>query len=298
MVETGQNVVKQVTPGGVPPITAAYAKLGVEMGYKPRDVSDLRMFLVGPSGEGKTTFLSSIPDTLILDFEGGAEGVPGSVAKRLHIRDYDHYISVIDLLLADAKAGKFVFKRVAFDTVDEWVGLIATQLAHEKDVEDIVEYGAKGHGWSLLKNRCWSKLRELQQAGYTWTCVGHITEKTIVDPITQRDKTVIRASVFPGLAGSCVRNSEFYATIFSLTTEEPVMRDVVLAGGVKRRLPVPGETKRNVTYYFDCSSVAGKEGKKRGVPAMETRFKLPLVGGWEVFSKKYTDAVTKSYEIK
>lgn len=285
------TVVAGVEPGGLPVIPAEYAGMGLETGYAPKPAEELRMFVVGPSGEGKTTLASSIPDNLILDFEGGAGGIIGTRSVRVAIKGYDHYMQVTDKLIADGKAGRHPFKRVTFDPVDEWAALISMQLAVDKKVEDIAEYGSKGSGWSLLKNRCWSRVRELQQAGYAWTCVGHLVEKTVTNPITKQEMTVVRPSVFPGLAECCKRNSEFYGAVYSLSTQEIQRKKIKLPDG--RTIEVDDQSNvKNVTkYYFDCRAVAGREGKMRGVPDMKSKIELPLINGWDKFVTEYEKAV-------
>ncbi len=293
--KTETNVVVDIKAGDVPSgskiiIPAAYKMLGAKSGYSPRRPEDLRLFIVGPPGEGKSTFISSIPKSLILDFEGGADSIPGTKAVRITIKDHDHYLSVIKRLVDDAKDGRKYWNRVTFDTIDEWAGLMARQLAHEKNVEDIVEYGQKGHGWSLLKNRCWSVAQELQMLGYAWTCVGHMTEKQITNPITKTESTVVRASVFPSLAEAFRRNSEFYATVFNIKKEIQKTKKRRLSN--QKEITVPdGPPIWKEIFYFDCGSTPERQGKDRGVPNMKKRFEIPMIGGWDVFVKAYNEAV-------
>jgi hypothetical protein len=291
MVESTVNVVTTIRPGDVP-VPAEYAALGAKSGYAPCPADELRMLIDGPEGEGKTTFAASVPDNIILDFERGADGIVAPRSVRIHIKGYDHYVHVTDKLLADAKAGKRPFSRITFDTTDRWVTMIATQIAHEKMVEDIVEYGQEGHGWQLLRNRCWSRVQELEEAGYAWTMVGHLTEKTVTDPVTKKDITVPRLSVFPTLKNPLVQSVEFHGTVFCITTEEPDMETVKLPSGQSISRP-KATNKKITTYYFDCSSTSGKQGKKRGVPTMKARIELPLVNGWDVFIEEYRKAIGK-----
>jgi hypothetical protein len=270
-----------------------WASLGAKTGYAPKPAEDTRQFIVGPPGEGKTTYVSGSPDTLILDFESGAEGIPGSKAVRIHVKSHEHYMEILVKLVEQGKVGKHEFKRIVWDTVDELAGMESATLAKEKGVENIVDYGAKGHGWSLLRTRCWSPIYELQQLGYIWTCVGHMSEKTVTHPVTHKEVTVIRASVFPGLAGACRNNAEIYATIYCIVKEVTPVR-VVTVQGQRRELPDPTKPKETVkTYMFDCASSVNRQGKSRGVTNMKSKFELPLYGGWGVFVKEYSDAISK-----
>ena len=276
------------TEPNVIPIPADYKALGVTSGYNPKPADKLRLFIVGPSGEGKSTFVSSIPDTLILDFEGGADAVPGGKAARVLIKDFDHYKRVIDQLVKDGKQGRMAFKRIAFDTVDEWAALIARVLAVEKGVENITEFGSKGHGWSLIKNRSWGDVRELENAGFTWCCLGHMTEKTVTSPVDHKETTVVRVLLFDSFAKTVQRNSDVYATVYNVAGEQIVVQKLKLPGGQVRQV----EKKIPVTkYMLDLSTVGRKEGKLRGVPKMPRELELPAVGGWGVFADAYSAAV-------
>ena len=273
------------------PVPADYAALGVVSGYTPRPAEGLRFFIVGPTGEGKTTWVSSIPDTIILDFELGADAIPEARATRVTIGNYAHYDSLLTKLIADAEAKKKHYKRVVIDTGDEWMHMISAQLATEHNVEDITEYGSKGHGWGLIRTRCWKGLQALQMAGYSWTVVGHLSEKTITNPVTHQDMTVVRPVIFKSLAEQILRNSDFHATIWRSISTEQEMETVVAAG---RKIQRPKKEQKIVKkWFFDCRSLDNRTGKERGVPTMAQKFEVPLIGGWDSFVTEYNQAIEK-----
>jgi len=286
------NVVVDTKPNEVPVIPDDWAALGAATGYDPRKVEDLRLWVVGPSGEGKSTFLSSIPGNIILDFDIGAEGIPGSKAIRIPIGSYDHYMAVTDKLIADAKNNRKIGVRVTIDTVDEWVSLITNQLQREKGVEDITEFGSQGHGWALIRDRCWSRLRDLEEAGYTWACVGHLTTKTETSPVDKKDRTVLRAVVFPSFAKKITTKCDFKLTVYCMLHSEEKTKKKKLGDG--RVIEVPDGTITTRKYYVDSFTTAEKEGKSRGVPTMERKFEIPLIGGWDIFANKYNTAVEEA----
>ncbi len=287
------NPVVKVAPRS---ISADYAALGVEIGYKPRAAEDLRFFVTGPAGKGKTTWVSSIPDTLILDCELGADAIAGAQAARVRIQGYKHYDEIIKKLIEDGENKRRKFKRIVFDTIDEWVHMIAAQLAMEHGCEDIAEYGDKGSGWRLLATRCWKGIQALSMAGYSWTVVGHLRAKTIKHPVTKKDATILRPTIFPTLADRVISGSDFYTTIWMESKTEQEMETIKVQGATIKRLKKGAEKTTN-TYWFDLRAVHGHDGKARGVPNMKSHFAIPRIGGWKAFVDKYnaaTDEIKKN----
>ena len=285
----GGNVPLATAPNSVPDIPAYWWTMGLEEGYKPKDAKDLNLWLVGPSGEGKTTFESSIPDQVILDFDKGAQGIPGTRSKRFYIGNYDRYKEITDRLIVDGLAGKACWNRVSIDTVDEWVGMIKNQLQKEKGVDDITEFGSQGHGWGLIRERCWSRLRELENAGYVWTCVGHLTTKTETNPSTHKERTVIRESVFPSFAKQITTRSDFKLTIYCVNKEIQKTKERKLPGG--RIIQVPDGKEMSSVYYLDSLTTAERDGKSRGALTMDRKFEIPAVDAWDLFVEKYNTAI-------
>jgi len=283
------NPVADCTPNTVPIIPDDWAALGVTSGYNPKSVEALRLFIVGPSGEGKTTFDSSIGDNIILDFDDGANACPGSKSVRIHIKDYSHFDAVITKFVADSAANKRHWVRVSFDTIDEVIAMIKHQLEEEKKCEDITEFGSMGHGYNLILERLWSKVLDLEQAGYSWAFLGHMRNKTEVDPTTRKEVTKVRESVYPIIAKKILTKADFKLTIYCLpqTVENKIKK--VLPGGKVIEVPVGTTTK--LTYYLDSMTTEARDNKSRGVPTMDRKFEIPLVGGWDIFKKKYEDAV-------
>lgn len=283
------NVVLPTAPNAVPMIPADWAKLGVQTGYDPKAVEDLNLWVVGPSGEGKTTFESSIPDNMILDFDKSAESIVGTRALRVPIENYERYMEITQKLIDEGNAGKHIVHRISIDTVDEWLGVITNRLQKEKGVDDITEFGSQGHGWAMIRERCWSRLRELEQAGFVWSCVGHMITKTETNPVTHRERTVIRDAVFPSFSAKIVRSSDFKLTIYCINKEIEKRIKQTLPGG--QIIEVPSGTEMVSTYYLDSYTTAEREGKGRAAPGMIRKFEIPQINAWDVFAKNYNVAV-------
>lgn len=286
------NVVLAAKPNTVPVIPADWAKLGVKIGYDPKLAEDLNLYVVGPSGEGKTTFSSSIPDNMILDFDKSAESIVGSRAMRVPISSYDHYMEITQKLINEGKAGKHIVRRISIDTTDEWLGMIVNRLQAEKGVDDITEFGSQGHGWAMIRERCWSRLRELEQAGFVWSCVGHMITKTETNPVTHKERTVIRDAAFPSFAAKIVRSSDFKLTIYCINKEVEKKQKRKLPSG--QIIEAPCGTEMTSKYYLDSYTTAEREGKGRAAPGMIRKFEIPLINAWDVFVENYNVAIQKA----
>lgn len=297
------NVVVKTTPAKIP-MPVDYLELGLMTGYNPCIIEEARLYVTGLSGEGKSTFVASIPNAVTIDFEKGVCGVVKRRSGYLNIFDaakktgktaYDIYRTVLDKLIIDGKANKRHWGRVIFDTHDGWVELEATHLLHEKSsgaktYEDIGEYGQKGHGHSLLQGRLKKILSELESVGYTWAIVGHLTYVVSTDPITFKDSTVIRPILSKGYVGPIVRKSELHLTINSMTQKEKVdlkVKDRIIKGGAE-------EVVTRYFLYTKPTERKAMEGKQRGVPNLPASMEIPLVGGWDTLKKAYDKAVNES----
>lgn len=298
MGEPSVNPTVEVTPNTVPVVPDDWAALGAKSGYDPKPAEALRLFIVGPSGEGKTTFVSSIPYNLILDFDDGANAVPGSLATRINIRDYTHLDAVLDKLKLDAKSEKRRFRRVTVDTIDELIAMVKHRLEEVKGVEDITDYRSEGYGYNLILQTFWSKLLDIEQAGYSWAIVGHIKTKEEIDPASRKPVTKIRESVYPGVAKKILTKSDFKLTVFYIPETKEVEgppRQINVGGQVKT-LKGKVESVTVPTYYVDSMSTESRDNKSRGVPSMERKFELPLKDGWAEFVKRYEAAVCAERE--
>lgn len=283
------NPVVAAKPNTVPTIPSDWAALGATTGYNPKLAEALCLYIVGPYNEGKTTFDSSIPNNIILDFEEGADGIVGTNSIRIHIKDYAHLDAVIKKLKEDSENKKRHWNRVSFDSIEEFVDMMKHQLEDEKGVEDIFDYGSQGHGYSLVLQRVWSKIMDLKQAGYTWAIVGHQKIRTETNPVTKKEETKLREAVIPSIANKIKNRADFQLTVYCITKSIELKTKKKLPDG--RLIEIPAGTETRKIYYVDCLTTNRGEGKSRGVPDMDTKFEVPLVGGWEAFRKRYNTAV-------
>jgi hypothetical protein len=281
-------------------IASAYAALGVTIGYNPVPPEQLRIWLISYPGHGKSTFLSSIPDTLILDFEQGCDAVPGARAHRVYVENKDHLDSIIQLLIKDGENKVPKYKRICFDTVDQMAQLIAAPLAREKKVETIMEYGQKGAGYALLANRVWKTFESLKAAGYTWATAGHIKDKTVTLPGSKQEITKQSPCIFDSIGQVVTRNSDFFATLLATRREEKPTKTITIPtpnGEVKQQVPDTSKPIQVIREFrLSIANLDSRDSKSRGVPEMRTEIKLPLYNGWDAFAAEYKEAVKRTKE--
>ncbi|KKL89671.1 hypothetical protein LCGC14_1912400, partial [marine sediment metagenome] len=108
------QIVVTTTPADIP-LPAEYAALGLTTGYNPVTLDEARLYITGMSGEGKSTFISSIPDSWVIDFETGVGGIPGrkgayfnlaEAAKTTKKSKYEIFRTIFEKLIADGVAGR------------------------------------------------------------------------------------------------------------------------------------------------------------------------------------------------
>lgn len=284
------NSAFEILVGSLP---ADWAALGAEQGYHPKEAEDLRFWIAGMTGEGKSTFSRSVPGNITLDFGDETGGIFEPRDTRIHIRNYDHYTKVTEKLIEEGKAGKARFNRFTIDNVDDWVMMIVNQLQQEKKCEDITEYGSQGSGYNLIRNRAWARFQQLVEAGYTWSCSANLREKQVNLP-GGKSMTMIRPVVFDSFASMFGRRADYKLVIYAENKVVKLTKRVKVPGTKDTYVDQPiGEETRKV-YHCQCRSSDTREAKTRGVPEMEETFELPLVDGWKVFKQKYDEAKARA----
>lgn len=288
------NPVVDTKPNEVPIVPTDWAALGAKTGYDPKPAEALRLLIVGPSGEGKSTFEMSIPGILALDFEDGTYGCVAPRGTRIRVKDYPHFMAIIDKLKSEAKAGKKTYQRIGIDTVDFCVSVLKHQLETEKGCEDITEYRSSGYGYNLINQRLWSVVLDLEQHGYAWAFVGHLTTKQETDPSTHKEVTKIKESVYPRTAAMLKNQCDFKITLYKILKTVEHTKEQKLPNGQVINVPAGSEDKW--VYYLNTTELRGGDNKARAVPTMPGRFEVPLVDGWAVFKAKYEEAVKRAKE--
>jgi hypothetical protein len=141
----------------------------------------------------------------------------------------------------------------------------------------------------LILGRLWSKVRDLEEAGYTWAFIGHMKTKTERNPVTKQEETKLREATYPSVAKKILTRSDFKLTAYAIPKTVDVLEEKTIPGRGKINLKTG--TKTETVYFLDTVTTEARDNKSRGVPTMDKRFELPLIGGWSSFETRYNAAV-------
>jgi len=251
-------------------------------------------------GKGKTTFGSSIPGALHLDFEDSAGFVENPKAYRVAIKSPDQLLDVMKALTAQAGKPDNPIKHIVWDTVEESLGIViplVTKLHNAKvknAVSDIREFGKDGAGWGKINDWVQTALRDLYNVGYGWTVCGHLKEVNVIDPGTHNTITAYRPLINDGIKGGVTRLAQFIGQIYSEDYFEDIPKQT--EGGFKLT-----EKVRKTRWYLDLTSPDTTEAMTRYVKTrlgkyMAQRIDITGPNGWDQLAGAYNDARQKAGE--
>ena len=271
-------------------IEDAFKALGVDYGLRIPDPSAIGIIVLGWSGEGKTHWVSSIPDSLIFEFTDSASSVVNPKAHRVFIKTWDQYEKLRTALLNAAKTGKCPYRSVAFDTVDEWFNILADKViadynaSAKRKASSIGEVGREGKGFAMVGLLMESELRNFLRAGIGWVVTGHLQSRE--ESLGDGKITVTRPVLTPSSFTRVVRLAYVRAQL--VTKLRHTERQKKMGKWIEVQLPAPKQEK----FLRLSTNQAGDEIKVKlnGLPEM---IPFPRHGGWGVFVEAYREAASK-----
>jgi hypothetical protein len=134
----------------------------------------------GPSGIGKSTFASLIPDIVLIPLERGLDQI--TVDKFDSPKSFEEFWSILVALDTE----EHPYKAIGLDTIDALELLIFKRVCIEGKVKSIEEYGG-GYGKGYMRAReIWTgvltKLTEMSER-FTILMLAHSQLRTINDPV-------------------------------------------------------------------------------------------------------------------
>ena len=282
-------------------IPSRYKEYGGGVGWKYTPVNQLRIFLIGSPGSGKSTFAASNPDAWIIDTEGRARDVVHGRAAYFHCADTSDYMGLLSKLVEDGRAGKAPCKHVVFDTIDAWVlqlvrFLTATRLPKDSRADSILDL-PHGKGYSLLQDEISRRLSSLTLAGYGWTVVAHIKESAVTDEQGNILRYRKESNLYPSLRGPLHMMSHIQGTIMRDTVTPTIIKRIKTPAGKVIEKPVLGEP-RNIFQLSLRPGGARIEGERTDAKNpylnyLDEVMELPVKDGWAAFSGKYAEAMDR-----
>lgn len=297
----------ETTPNTIPDVTApsAYKKFGTTRGFHPKPFESLRWLIGAQGGWGKSTFLSSIPNMLHLDIEGGAHSVVNSEAIRIPDHSgglsYDTLGAVLNQLILDGEAAKgnpsrLPFTAIGIDTIDAMYNMFGGHFCRKgnpagQELDSVGEYGSDGAGYGIIYARILTVLATLESLGYALVIGYHERETTIKKKVHGKIETLTK--VRPLLGESISKQLENRSDVNAVL--RPKVKMVVLPGktvnipGVGTKA-LPGEktTTNVIVMQVECSPVYSA---KRRLHTFKGEFELPLQHGWSYIKTIYDKAV-------
>lgn len=308
------DLVSQTTsvPGAaVPPdrisIPESFSKLGAVREWEPTPVQQLRLWLTGLSGVGKTHFPMSNPEAYVFDFEGNCQDVARPQATRTpKINTYEQFLEHYNLLLADVdpKTGPKSFKHVVFDTFDAFRLPVIQHLTdqynktkpgHKAAITNYIRDLDGRQSYDALQEYMMELLAGLSKVGYGWSVVTHSTMKDIYED-DGRTRTVLSSVISPSLISPIYRDSQYMLHILRTFTVEQIP---IPGKFVDKAKKIPAVTKKEVVKVrmqlqpTDPLNTKGplREVKGRYLEHLPKVIDLPLYDGWAAFTTAYNHAI-------
>ncbi len=289
-----------------------YAKLGVRQGFEPTPSDSLSFILEAPPGCGKTQFVMSMPDTLVLDFDAACQSAVAQRAHYLTIPHWERYEEVKAFLADDMKAGACPFKRVVLDTADTALKVLDQKMLAPLNVTrkgrgqhalgSILEWGESGAGYAKLGQAFLRELLSWKMAGFAIGITNHM--RTRVEKLGDTLITSRRCAMAPTIMEMMLPHVDIKARMYRSTKTVKEMKTKSVADGKGGQKKVDVATGKSTTAYaywlgvMPTEQSSADDDTKRRVPHFSGVIQLPLVDGYGAFRHAYEEAVEAAKSIK
>ena len=272
---------------------------GLRSGWSIPNVQAIRLTITGQPGAGKSTLLNSNPYLLSLDPERGGDTAADPQALRFSpppetspmVLD-QAYLTFVDQLIARKLKGKDDIRMIAIDTIDEMIDIFLTALCLRKGVDDPIDLkDGSGNGYTIVRKAIFGMLDRVHRSGMGWAIIAHTRTKTI--RIGNEERQVSGLNVSDSFKGAVFQKCEHMLFVEHGVETVKGPEEIRVVKG--KRIRKPGQTTTE-----KCRKLKTKPGGlwqggdtndvKVRVP-IQDEIILPKVGGWDLFTKAYEDAV-------
>ncbi len=272
-------------------LSGRWKALGLQRGFEPGPAWRRRILLLAHAGFGKTTWASSNPRALVLDFEDGAADVAEPAAHRISIRDDEQMVKLGEELVKLAADPKRPFDVIVFDTIDTWVELSIAKFCLDAKIRDIGDYDTHGGGYRRVRNVIFPLMDRLWLAGYGWICTGHLVRTTV--GVGASERTVVEPALSPSFRAQVFKRAQYilYAQRMKVPLYEPKIdpktdKPYLDPDGAPRLF----STGRNTTEYRIDMGNSDSDDEKARVP-LAANLVVGETDGWQVYVDAYNVAV-------
>jgi len=300
------------------PLTRRYGRLGASTGRQIAPLHSLRIFLFGVGGQGKTAFLQSNPNLLIINCDQSGSTSQDPVAAIWPPIDNQTGRAIMDLDPASGKPTRFDYAAirktihllkemavaneerplvVAIDSLTQLVELIKDWVVQNARALNLVGEGATVTEFSqLMGQAAWDRvysqvveiLDELKQHGYGVVLVGHTAnEKIAVGDNAFTYKPVL--TMGKGLWTRLQPRLDMSAMIRMEEQDVIEEYDAVVNGKTIKK----NRTAKKQIYTFDVQDILFAGITKKRLAEMKTKIVLPPKGSWAVVEAEYKRAVAQ-----
>lgn len=321
-INTGVRVAAGANNPGNPAFTKYLNRAGATttQGFVMIPEEQLRVLLHSGVGNGKSSFLRSIPGCWIWDIEkkhsGLAPCAPGTLAT--HFPTFEGYLSMLADVVSDRQRGTCPFNKIAIDPVNALLPLVRqslTQSALKHGLFDsdkvpaiqsgIIDFGdgykSKGAGFGVINSTVEALLREkIVNSGFGLWLTLHEYPRVIEDggnTITLMEFGVSAGSYRAILAGS-MQHYALRLVKGTYVTEEPTGTMVKTARGMvpktnkvyRKAFTLQKSSLGNTDVVGTASSVCAD---REMIPLPDEPIELPEGGQYDAFMEVYRAAASE-----
>lgn len=296
-----EHPVQELATGKSQPMSPFFRNLpgAKRSGFDPPPAGALRMYIVGEVGKGKTTFLCSVPRSLVLDFGRKTDHIDFDVAGRVILPVWSYPMEKIEeihsILYQEGVDNRRSFDMIVYDDVAAYQRMVIDHLSKTvADGKSIKEYGKKGKGWDLVNDWLIGRWQLVMQAGYGWMVSGHLQPRILGEgaDATQVWEHVVSPGVRKYLLGQCHYTGE------CVRENEPYNVTVVKKIGKDSRNVV--EQRWRSHYFLDMETARDPDSQRiearQHITLDNPKIEIPQGKGWEAFATEYDRAVKRRRE--
>jgi energy-coupling factor transporter ATP-binding protein EcfA2 len=278
---------------------------GLECGFHPPTSNETRLLITGSPGSGKSTFLNSNKNLLMIDVERGGKTVADPQAMRYSAPPTTDpaildkaYLEFVDKIIARRVKGATDISMIGIDSMDEFIDIFLNAYCVRYGVQDPIQQidGGSGNIYTMVRKEICNMLDRVHRAGMGWAIVGHSVTKTI--RLGGEERYVSTLAMSDSFRSVFHRKCEHFLYVeagVEIVNLPPVVKVVNGKSHSKPQAPAARPCRFLKTAPGGIWKGADAQDLKIRVP-LSDRITLPAVAGYNAFSVDYDRAVKQLQE--